>query len=218
MSVTLSSCGREPITAWDSPQMLAAKREWDFLLKNPPPEERPSKNSELIKAQQAILNRILSKDAIHRLAATCDTLPVHERALNGFDLHVLERIVIRFIKDGDRESLVSVFSKRYPEYLGPELPTVTYLLCHPHPQFTDPILIFGDAYLRCTEPEVRSRIADAVRMAFAGLPIPGETDTEFVVNAMQLYVKEKDRLVPYLRDVTPGKGYFRMKESAEKSP
>lgn len=201
---------------WDSPEMIAAKQEWDFLLKNPPPEnQRLAKNTELGKAQSAILNRILSKDAMHRLAASCDTLPVHQPDPNAFEFNVLQQIVIRFAKAGDREGLVGVFSKRYPEDLGPELPTETFLLGFPRPQLTDPILIFGDAYSRCTEPEVRSRITRAVRAAFAGVPIPGETDTEFVVSAMQFYVKEKDNLVPYHRDTSPGKGYFRMKESTE---
>jgi uncharacterized protein (TIGR03067 family) len=59
----------------------------------------------------------------------------------------------------------------------------------------DPILILGEAYSRCTIPEVRHDIAAAVRRGFRGLGIHGKDDAEFIANAMKWYEQEKEHLV-----------------------
>jgi len=61
-------------------------------------------------------------------------------------------------------------------------------------KFTDPILILTDAYFRAKDKTVRHDLAVAIRHAFTGLGVTGETDTEFVENAVKWYAKHKDRL------------------------
>jgi hypothetical protein len=196
MAVTLSSCAKEPIVSWDSPRMIAAKQEWDSLRKNPPPEDGPgsSKNNKLIEMQQDLLKRTLSSDDMRRLAATCGTLPTNEKDPNAFEINVLQYIVAVSIEAGDRESLVTLLSNRFVEYIGPELTTTRYLLRCPAKALKDPILVLAEAYSRGKDPDVRRQIAQVVRRGFENSGIAAKDDDEFVANAMQWYKKNKSHL------------------------
>lgn len=207
MVVTLSSCAKEPITSWNSPRLLAAKQEWDALLKSPPKEPGVSKNNKLIKMQQQILGKTLSREDMRNLATTSRELPDHEGDPNAFEVEVLSYIAARFIETGDREGLVTLLSNRFVEYIGPNLSTTRYLLRCPQRALKDPILVLGEAYSRSKAPEVKTQIAQVVRRGFDGCDIAGKDDDEFVVNAMQWYEKNKNHLVP--RDPARfGKSFF----------
>jgi len=175
--------------------MRAAKQEWDFLRKNPPPEVGGSKNDKLMEMQQSILSRTLSKDDMRRLAATCGTLP-NEKDPNAFEVHALQYMVGEFIEEGDRESLVTLLSNRFVEFVGPVASTQFYLLHCPAHALKDPILVFGEAYSRSKEPETQRQIAHAVRRGFEGCGITANDDVEFVANAMQWYKENKSHLTP----------------------
>lgn len=195
MAVTFSSCAKEPITSWDSPRMLAAKLEWDFLRRNPPPEVGGSKNDKLMEMQQSILRKTLSRDDMRRLAATCGTLP-NEKDPNAFEVHVLQFMVGEFIEAGDREGLVTLLSNRFVEFVGPVASTQYYLLHCPTNALKDPILVFGEAYSRSKEPEAQRQIAQSVRRGFEGSGIVAKDDAEFVANAMRWYKENKSHLSP----------------------
>jgi hypothetical protein len=197
MSLTFFGCGKEPITAWDSPRMVAAKRDWDSLLKNPPPERAGSKNDKLIEMQEEILDKLsLSLADMRRLAATCEMLPVSDKNPDLFHWEVLALMVRTFVEKGDRESLVAVLSTRFPEFVGPENPTEYYLFRSHNSALKDPLLVLGEAYSRCKDADVRRELAAAVRRGFVGFKIPGDDDAEFVANAMQWYKQNKSHLSP----------------------
>jgi len=197
MSVIFSSCTKEPITSWNSPRMLTLKRQWDELLKTPT-QTWGRKNENLNEMQQKILDNLSTAD-MRCLAATCDTLPVHEKDPNAFEINVLQHMVRKFIHAGDRDSLVTLFSTRFPIYLYAEM-TTTYALLHLSKNtLKDPILILGEAYSRCKVPEVRHDIAEIVRDGFQGFDIPGKDDAEFVKNAMQWYENNKSHLTVRVR-------------------
>jgi hypothetical protein len=195
MSLAFSSCARQPVTSWDSPRMLALKDEWNKLLKNPPPELPASKNDKLGEMEREILDK-LSVEEMRHLATTCGTLPPHQRDPNAYEANVLQWMVVTFIKNGDRESLVTLLSTRFQEYVGPETYTSRYLLFCPQKALRDPILVLGEAYSRSKVPEARKEIAGVVRRGFDGFNISGKDDAEFVKNAMQWYEKNKTHLFP----------------------
>ena len=153
ISLGMFLCPKEPITAWDSPRMLVLKDKWDRLLKTPS-STWGDKNDNLIENRDELLDNLSLEDMRH-LAATCGALPVRQRDPNAFQVHVLQRIVVCFIKAGDRNSLVTLLSTRYPIYVGPEMTTTYFLVHFSRNRLKDPILIFGEAYFRCKVPEVR---------------------------------------------------------------
>jgi hypothetical protein len=199
MCLMFALCRKDPITSWDSPRMLAMKQEWNSLLeefeKDPRSPKWGLKNDNLIDMQQGILKNNLSRADMRRLAATCATLPVHEEELSDFEIHVLEFMMAMFIENGDRESLVTLLSTRLHEYVGPETTTTWYLLHYSKSGLKDPVLVLGEAYARCKEPEVQRQIAQVVRRGFEGYGITGKDDAEFVKNAMQWYEREKNHLI-----------------------
>jgi hypothetical protein len=64
----------------------------------------------------------------------------------------------------------------------------------PHVLIAGPILILTDAYSRSKVPAARHAIAEAVRRAFTGLGVPGNSDDEFVANAAKWYTSHKEML------------------------
>ncbi|MCX7424353.1 MAG: hypothetical protein NTW96_01745 [Planctomycetia bacterium] len=173
------------------------KQEWDALLDDAR-EGRvdPGRKLEkLIRLQRSLLENNLSMADMRHLAATCETLPIHEwKDPNGFETRVLQFVVSSLIDAGDRDSLVTLLSTRYPVNIGPETNTAYWLVVYAKKSLKDPVLVLGDAYSRCKVPEVQSDIAAAVRQCFEGFDIPGKDDAEYVANAMQWYEKEKSHL------------------------
>jgi hypothetical protein len=68
-------------------------------------------------------------------------------------------------------------------------------LAHRGEKLKEPVLLFGEAYSKCRDSEVRRHIAAAVRRAFTGSGVRGKDDAEFVRNAMQWYEKERGHLM-----------------------
>ena len=98
-----------------------------------------------------------------------------------------------FLKEGDRDSLVTLFSTRFPSRY--HFMEIENLLVRHGEKLKDPVLVLGDAYAKAQIPEVRQAIAQAVRRGFKGSGIRGNDDADFVNNAMQWYAREKDHLV-----------------------
>jgi hypothetical protein len=175
--------------------MLEIKRQWNTLLDdarmNPGRDKWGLKNEELVRMQDEILRKNLSKDDMRRLAATCGVLPIDETNPNAFELNVLQFLVIAFVDAGERESLVTMLSTRFPPFVGPETTTEYYVLHSLRKAIPDPVLIFGEAYARSTVPEVRRAMAAVVRRGFSGFAIPGANDADFVENAMKWYESKK---------------------------
>jgi hypothetical protein len=76
---------------------------------------------------------------------------------------------------------------------GPEL--IEYWLAFHGTNLKNSMLILGEAYSRCRVPETRWLLAAAVRRSFAEFGIAGDTDEEYVANAMRWYEKNQNELV-----------------------
>jgi formylglycine-generating enzyme required for sulfatase activity len=144
------------------------------------------------------------------LAATCDRLPVSEKDWSGFERCLILEMASIFLKDGDRDSLVTLFSTRLPSRY--HFMDIEDLVVRCGTKLKDPVLVLGDAYAKCQVPEVRLQIAQAIRRGFKGSGIRGNDDAEFVKNAMQWYEREKDHLAfnpEYSYNRGQGDGYIK---------
>ncbi len=191
---------REPIHSWDCPRMIALKKEWLSLWgenrSTSWDEERWGfNNDKFYKMLYAILENGLSDNDIHGLVEVIEELPVCSHDQCGFHKSVLSYMIMRFIQSGDRERLVKLLSKRFPDQLGFSGVPIEYGLVLWGEEMNNPILILGEAYKKCEEPQVRHHIAIVIRRAFLGSGIKEKDDDEFVSNAMQWYSEEKDNLV-----------------------
>jgi uncharacterized protein (TIGR03067 family) len=186
--------------SWDSPKMQEIEKEWHSLWdaydKNPemiPGDNGITRYINVVKIVHNLLGRRLSDKELRQLVAACDTLPADiENA--GFVRDALAFMVKSFADSEDRESLVTLLSRRCPCHVD-ERGTIECVLAFDAKRLKDPILILGEAYAKCQVSETRRALAAAVRRGFAGLGIRGKDDADFVKNAMQWYEKEKDGLV-----------------------
>jgi hypothetical protein len=100
-----------------------------------------------------------------------------------------------FVTSGDRESLVTMLSRRFPPNNGSSNTETEVFLIRYGVRLGDPILILGEAYSKCQIPDVRTQIAAVVRHAFVGSGIQGADDRAFVANAMRWYQENKANLI-----------------------
>ena len=141
-----------------------------------------------------LLDEQLSLEEMRELIPECNDLPVNVGEWDDFEEDVFLRMFWVFVKAGDRESLVKLFSTRFlPRYYFAD--TESILVRDGEERTKDPILILDEALAKCEIPEVRHNIAQAVRHAFVGSGIRGNDDADFVKNAFDWYKKEKDELV-----------------------
>jgi hypothetical protein len=190
-----------------------------------------------------LLQRELSKDELHALAASCSTMPADEKDRSEFAATLLDAMLTVFVYSGDHEGLLTLLSVRFPArgcYGSVTEDTLLYWgqkFSGPLPKFGDPrlnavghkfadaILILTDAYEKAKDMKVRRDIAVAVRHAFTGVGVVGKKDEEFVANAVKWYRGHRDRLKYNLQykfnEVGPGapNGYetnplFLLKSSA----
>jgi hypothetical protein len=177
-----------PMLTWDSAKLLAAKREWGALYVSFAPND--PKLGEGRRQLDAILAKRFSKQDLTDLAITCTALPPEWNDCGTFDAALLQQMFWVFLTSGDRESLVTLFSRRFPPLY--RFAVTEDLLMHSRKRLRDPILILGEAYSKCQASQVRAKLAAAVRHAFAGLGIQEGDDGEFVKNAMQWYQNNKN--------------------------
>ncbi len=173
------------ITSWDSSEMLALQEEWESV------EGRlhgdvGDKNEKLYAARKDVIRRRLSTTDMRNLAATCDSLPINGGGRSEFADDVMTVLFFSFMESGDRESLVTLLSRRFPRAWPADVEA--YLARRA--RLSEPLLVLGEAYSRCKEPQQRHIIANAVRRGFWGLGIQGKDDAEFVKNAMEWYKRE----------------------------
>ena len=188
----------EAVTSWDSPKLLRIKEDWRALWETylKTPEKLPADRSnsyEKVKEMQGHLFRTsLSDKEARNLAASCGSLPVRCKDWSEPDNAVVAFMVEAFVYSRDRESLVRLFSTRFPLWIG-NWPTEYYLAMAAEGRLKDAILVLGEAYSKSRVPEVRTHIGAVVRRAFANLGIRGKDDAEFVTNAMKWFEREKGR-------------------------
>ena len=211
---------------WDSPRVLEVKKDYELLVGSFTEPSTKSNGGERMTKIGDLLKKRLSHREMSELAATCDTLPVAVKDWTDFELSLMLEMTWVFLKDADRDSLVTLFSNRFPQCY--DFPDIEDLLVLHGAKLKDPVLILGDAYSKCRVPEVRLQIAQAIRRGFKGSGIRGNDDADFIKNAMQWYQREKDSLAynpeyGYNRDA-PGSGgqyirhpLFRRKSSAAES-
>ena len=188
--------------SWQSARMQAIEKEYDQIRRS-----YYTRTSGLVKPSHSmhpcfeLLKERLSRQDLYDLAASCDMLPVRCSDRWGFSTDVLTFMVETFADLGDRDALVGLLSRRFVPTLY-ETESIEFYLAVRIPwsdairgnRLKDPMLILGEAYSRCETPEVRAEIADAVRRGFWGTEVHGDDDAEFVANAMQWYMEEKDYL------------------------
>ena len=106
--------------SWDSPKMQEIEKEWHSLWdaydKNPemiPGDNGITRYINVVKIVHNLLGRRLSDKELRQLVAACDTLPADiENA--GFVRDALAFMVKSFADSEDRESLVTLLSRRCP--------------------------------------------------------------------------------------------------------
>ena len=179
--------------AWDSPKMLEVKKDHDAILATFRGPDNKDTYEQRTREITALYRKRLSHQEMSGLAESCDSLPVEEVNWNNFQCTLILEMVWTFLKAGDRQSLVTLFSTRFPSDY--HFLDIEALLVLHGKAIKDPILILGDAYSKSKVPEVRAAIAQVVRRAFRGSGIRGNNDAEFVQNAMEWYAREKDYLV-----------------------
>jgi len=200
LAVVRGCVNTDPITSWDHPRLRKVQEEWESLCetaRNTPQPERAEKYGSKLDKLNEMLYRILKSNFyygdLRRLTDTCGTLPVCTRDRSKFVNAVLSYIERTFIESGDRDNLVRLLSTRCQLRVCGYFDIEFYLAFHGK-KLKDPILVLGEAFSRCEVPEVRQRLAVAVRRGFVGLGIQGKDDAEYVKNAMQWYEKEKSHV------------------------
>ena len=195
-AVVWAICRREPITSWNSPRMIAVQKEWQAMHDSL--EGHWAKdNGEQQAMLDAILSNGLSRADLRRLAATADMLPLRPKDQSVFQQEALKYMVRRLVDLGDREGLVALLSRRFPNGTVAGYAQAEYYIAYfGRKTLKDPILVLGEAYSQCRIPEVRRTIANTVRRDFTGSGVRGKDDAEFVRNAMRWYEEEKDHLFP----------------------
>jgi uncharacterized protein (TIGR03067 family) len=152
------------------------------------------KNSEQIRMVDSLFRKRFSEEDLGQLAATCDLLPVNAKERSRFANEALGFVVRSLVDLGERQKLIALLSTRCPGRVK-AWTTLEFYLAYYGRTMKDPILILGEAYSRCTIPEVRHDIAAAVRRGFRGLGIHAKEDADFVANAMKWYQRERQHLV-----------------------
>jgi uncharacterized protein (TIGR03067 family) len=152
------------------------------------------KNRGRVILVDSLFRKRLSEEDLRQLAATCDSLPISAKERSRFANDALGFVVRSLVDVGERQKLIALLSTRCPGRVG-HYTTLEFYLAYYGRAMKDPILILGEAYSRCTIPEVRHDLAAAVRRGFRGLGIHGKDDADFVANAMKWYKQEKQQLV-----------------------
>lgn len=190
-----SGCQEDPpIESWHSPRMSAIKKEWDALDRSFS-SKSTDEYAEHLKSLDAILRKHLSNRDLRYLVATSGSLPIHAKDRSDFVNAVLKYMTETYLLAGNRDELVMLLSTRFPDQIFWEKP-IEYAVVtgHGSGRLKEPILMFGEAYAKCRDPDTKHHLAVVVRRAFIGSGIRGTDDAEFITNAMHWYEKEKDHL------------------------
>jgi hypothetical protein len=183
--------------------MLAIQRQYESLLDaadkmKQGPEYAAKygfKNEILTDTLYHIVTSNLSAEDLRQLAATCGTLPTDENHWSPFTRDVFSYMMRSIIDSGDRDIVVKALSTRCPDCISYSRFVELYLAEKGEIKLKDPVLLLGEAYCKCQDPEVRHHIAAAVRRGFTSSGICGKDDAEFVSNAMRWYQKESGHLM-----------------------
>jgi hypothetical protein len=151
------------------------------------------KDEKLSRMLDDIVTNNLSARDLRRLAATCGTLPTDENHWSRFTRHVFSYMMESLVDSGDRDVVLKTLSTRCPDCIGYYY-FVEYYLAEKGEKLKEPVLLLGEAYSTCRDPEVRRHIAAAVRRGFTSSGVRGNDDAEFVSNAMRWYKKEREHL------------------------
>lgn len=182
--------------SWDSPRMHEIEKEWRVLHDAPENKMPGADGKDRCAARVGFINRLIAKrlsgQDVNDLAASCKALPVDPNDWNPFVYDVFMGVFGRL----DRNGLIDVLSTRCPYGLGDyslEFGLAALRRKAPN-KLQDPVMILGEAYVKCQVPEVRRIIIWPIRRGFAGHGIEGKDDSEFVRNAMEWYEKNKGNL------------------------
>ncbi len=201
--MTLGYEWSQRITSWNSPRMLAIQSQYESLLDAAhKTTQGPAyvakygfKNEILTHTLYHIVTSNLSAGDLRQLAATCGTLPTDENDWSPFTKDVFSYMMQSIVDSGDRDIVLKTLSTRCPDCIWYSRFVEFYLAEKGEMKLKDPVLLLGEAYFKCRDPEVRHRIATAVRRGFTSSGIRGKDDAEFVSNAMRWYQKESGHLM-----------------------
>ena len=178
---------------WDSPKLHEIEQTWQHTPVPPNTPRRSQADKALLQLAE-ILRASLSEKECRELVDSFDTMPAHKRHGSNFLYSLPEAMVIVLLQSKDRESLVTLLSKRFPPKIGLFTDVESELVSEEY-KLKDAILILGEAYSKCKVPVMRAKIAETVRHAFTGNGVRGKDDDEFVKNAMRWYEQNKGNLV-----------------------
>jgi hypothetical protein len=191
--------------------MLAIQRQYESLLDaanktTQGPEYAATfglKNEILTDTLYHIVTSNLPAEDLRQLAATCGTLPTDANHWSPYTRDVFSYMMQSIIDSGDRDIVLKTLSTRCPDCIW-SYDLVENYLAERGEKLREPVLLLGEAYFKCRDPEVRHHIAAAVRRGFTSSGIRGKDDAEFVSNAMQWYKRERGHLMLNPRHVLMG--------------
>jgi hypothetical protein len=184
-------CDRRPLY-WNSPRFLEIEQEWKSQYGDGP-GDKDHYEKWAIALDRVLAKRISYSDVLC-LALSCGTIGATEAKRSDFDNEVLTYMVRVLVAAGDRVNLVKLLASRCPCYVYPYVPIEQHTALR-GTKMSDPLLILGDAYLRCQDARVRHVIAMVLRRGFTDPKIRGANEAEFVTHTMQWYERNKSALV-----------------------
>ncbi len=147
---TPSRCADKSKLAWDSTKVLDVKKEMETLEASFPGPPTKGNYEERAEKVDELLGKRLSHQEMSDLAATCGTLPLDEDKWSRFDRALILEMTWVFLSTGDRDSLVTLFSTRFPSTY--HFTDIEGLLVLHGGKIKDSVLVLGDAYSRCPCP------------------------------------------------------------------
>jgi hypothetical protein len=155
--------------------------------------------------RQRILHRLfdnadpgLKADLVRYVSARGENNDTSDR----FYLFLKDEVVDFLITEGNREDLVNLLATHCPDcvyFHSVEF----YLVFYGDGRFPaspgrikDPLLVFCEAFDRCTDPQNRAKLAHVLRRAFLLVKWPDKTDEDLVRHARSWYAENKGAIEP----------------------
>ncbi len=198
-----------PVNTEDRPPQDGAGKAASARMKQTWAEEvsRLNKNSTNYAAEKiGILSKLLDEASDAQAAREMEHLladPTTVQKLPEYEHTLLEALVVRGVKQRDREMLTRLLSVKCPRYVGLDAVELYLALS----DLTDPLLILFESYRKAVNEEARQTLKDAVSEV-SDLPRADFSDDRAYVSPMEdWYVKNKDGLKvnPYYAPHSPFK-------------
>jgi hypothetical protein len=129
---------------------------------------------------------------MREVAESFKDVPLDEQKQSKLAFPEIHSLVVALVDEKERETLLVLLSTRCPRRIG--FTDIEFYLTLREKEIPDAILLLGEAYDKAEEAKVRRTIADSFRRGFTASGIRGESDSEFVTNAIKWFKDNKESL------------------------